>query len=224
MNELTNERLEELKAIVMTGGTWRDGDGNVRKLSDNEWDKFYQDIIALLEAEQGRIVPEDVQRDIDAIRNNWPDERYSMLREALSHAIAALQAYQPARGITNEEWNKRAEQERIVPEDVQSAIDWTKGHTLAFAGGCTCSGCVELTKNGNTIIAALKQMKPQEPCFMCNGEEHALECVRGRIGEEVNVIATKTGGYLSVQLEYDNTLYPISHCPACGRKLGGEQT
>ena len=29
---------------------------------------------------------------ISAIRNNWPDERYTMLREALTKAIAALEA------------------------------------------------------------------------------------------------------------------------------------
>ena len=29
---------------------------------------------------------------ISAIRSNWPDERYTMLREALTKAIAALEA------------------------------------------------------------------------------------------------------------------------------------
>jgi hypothetical protein len=32
---------------------------------------------------------------IEAIRNNWPDERYSMLREALTVALVALVPVEP---------------------------------------------------------------------------------------------------------------------------------
>lgn len=34
----------------------------------------------------------DNKEAVVCIRNNWPDERYSMLREALEKAIAALEA------------------------------------------------------------------------------------------------------------------------------------
>ena len=36
-----------------------------------------------------------------AIRSNWPDERYTMLREALTKAIAALEEVEAGRTATN---------------------------------------------------------------------------------------------------------------------------
>ena len=41
-----------------------------------------------------------------AIRSNWPDERYTMLREALTKAIAALEAMEAGQPSTN---NRRDE-------------------------------------------------------------------------------------------------------------------
>jgi hypothetical protein len=38
---------------------------------------------------------------ISAIRSNWPDERYTMLREALTKAIAALEAMEAGQPAHN---------------------------------------------------------------------------------------------------------------------------
>jgi len=72
---------------------------------------------------------------ISAIRSNWPDERYTMLREALTKAIAALEAVeagQPAHNISVmalvQEWTRQAQNgsntddERAIYERCASAL------------------------------------------------------------------------------------------------------
>ena len=41
---------------------------------------------------------------ISAIRSNWPDERYTMLREALTKAIAALEAIEAGQPAHNSDY------------------------------------------------------------------------------------------------------------------------
>jgi len=43
----------------------------------------------------------DKKQAIEAIRNNWPDSRYSMLREALDIAIAAIEGSMVQKPATN---------------------------------------------------------------------------------------------------------------------------
>jgi len=43
----------------------------------------------------------DKKQAIEAIRNNWPDSRYSMLREALDIAIAAIEESMVQKPATN---------------------------------------------------------------------------------------------------------------------------
>ena len=46
--------------------------------------------------------PQQVQRAIDIIQSNWPPENYTMLREALTLSIAALESVQTQCGTKPE--------------------------------------------------------------------------------------------------------------------------
>ena len=56
-----------------------------------------------------------------AIRSNWPDERYTMLREALTKAIAALEEVEAGRTATNSRYVALAQAWRKLADDSSDA-------------------------------------------------------------------------------------------------------
>ena len=89
---------------------------------------------------------------IEAIKCNWPDSRYTILREALDMAISALRAkQQPNAPLTMDElrqmdgepvwwWNKSAKPvcticvwDRFMDEPMFANYDWQSEYTLQLS-------------------------------------------------------------------------------------------
>ena len=73
-------------------------------------------------------------------------------------------------------------------------------------------------KFNNCPLVAISKTETTS-CEYCDGKEKPLHCLRGEHGESVCVGVSKSGGYVSVQKDGDNTLYAINYCPNCGRRL-----
>jgi len=73
----------------------------------------------------------DKKQAIEAIRNNWPDSRYSMLREALDIAIAAIEESMGKLNKQSPGVGKylKYHKEKVTGGDLPNVYDWT------------CSGC-----------------------------------------------------------------------------------
>lgn len=61
---------------------------------------------------------------IETLKSNYPDSRYSMLREAVDVAISAL-----------------IEQDTRIREELFAAVQLIKKHCRNRADRCECSGC-----------------------------------------------------------------------------------
>lgn len=150
---------------------------------------------------------------ISILRSNKPSHGYTMLQEAIDHAIA--QMTEP------------------TDEEVQRAIEYygkqlyfqkaNEEETRKHYGGQLPSWHSEMTEMDNLAITALRQLK-QEPCEWCDGEQKY-----NQIDEKCswNIWHYKLSRRYTLHIWEDlSSTYrkgiemDIKYCPACGRYLG----